>query len=253
MKRVLGGMILSSIGLWSSNIALEGPFSFYEAQKACKNIGNGFRTMEIYELFALRDLPATFEKDTSFWSATVLHKSRKDPTKKIDEEFHLEEQKLPAFTYYFKDGDITVSPKSKETKVLCTNDPRRKKPFDQFEKKESGSVVDHQFLIEWEPLTKEDKKKRLNYIKAISYCESKQTLGGNWRLPELDEMYSIINYDYSDPATDKDIFGMMVFKYYWVEDELDEDEAYVVGMRVGSVATSNKSNKSFVRCVRDIE
>lgn len=253
MRKGLLGIVLAFSILAADQVVLEGPFGFYEAQKACQKVGQGYRAMEIYELFALRGEPATFERESAFWSGTSLHTTRKDPTKKIDEEFHVEELKLPAFTYYYKDGDVTVSPKSKEAKVLCTNAAKKHKRFDQFEKTVNDTVADHNLEIEWEPLTEENKKKRFNYQNAVDYCEAKEDLGGGWRLPMLDEMYAIINYDYSDPATDRALFGIMMFKYYWVEDELNDHQAYVVGMKVGSVATSDKLNESYVRCVRELD
>ncbi len=43
-------------------------------------------------------------------------------------------------------------------------------------------------------------------------------------------------------------------RYYWSDDTTfgSKDEAYVVGFSIGSVATSEKSNKSYFRCVSDL-
>ena len=45
----------------------------------------------------------------------------------------------------------------------------------------------------------------------------------------------------------------MMSRYYWSDDTFGEHEAYVVGFKLGSVATSTKSNHSYFRCVSDLD
>lgn len=104
--------------------------------------------------------------------------------------------------------------------------------------------------ILWEPFVAHDKE---NHKDAKEICEDKKTEGKSWRLPSVDELYSIVNYNYVKPSVDAAIFSKMKKKYYWSEDTFKNDEAYVVGFSIGSVATSKKSLKSYFRCVQDRE
>ena len=75
----------------------------------------------------------------------------------------------------------------------------------------------------------------------------------SWRLPSVDELYGIVTYDRIQPSVPVDYFGVMMSRYYWSDDALDNTHAYVVGFKLGSVATSDKGNRSYFRCVSDIE
>lgn len=46
-------------------------------------------------------------------------------------------------------------------------------------------------------------------------------------------------------------FGAMMHRYYWTSDTLNEREAYAVGFKLGSVATVNKAETVYVRCVSE--
>jgi len=102
------------------------------------------------------------------------------------------------------------------------------------------------------PLDASDKKKRYTYDEAQEQCELSTFNGRSWRLPTLDELYGIVTYEQNRPSVNTALFGMMMHRYYWSSDEFGADDAYVVGFKFGSVATSSKKNRSYVRCVSDL-
>lgn len=90
----------------------------------------------------------------------------------------------------------------------------------------------------------------MNHDEAKNYCQDMSLLGKKWRLPTLDELYSITDHYISSPSTNKDIFRNFAYKFYWTNDGMD-DKAYVVGFKVGSVGLLPRWQKSFVRCVTE--
>jgi len=96
---------------------------------------------------------------------------------------------------------------------------------------------------------------------AISYCEG-LTLGGrsDWRLPNINELGSIIDYTKSINPTinstafpNTQSFSPSVFQSfnYWSSSTYaqDTDSAWSVNFSVGLVDYSDKTNGYYVRCV----
>jgi hypothetical protein len=221
--------------------------SYYSSIEACKKLGDEWRLPEIWELFDLRGKTDEFGFDKRYWSATPLKESRELKTQTGSDEVFIRDNSIPAFAFYLQDGDITPTPKEINALALCTKLPKREQNESYFTASQDG-VLDSLNNILWEPLT-EDKKE--NYEDAKDICEYKKTDGKSWRLPTVDELYSIVNYNYVKPSVNPAVFSKMQNKYYWSEDTFSEDEAYVVGFSIGSVATSKKSEKSYFRCVQD--
>ncbi len=155
------------------------------------------------------------------------------------------------YTFFLRDGDVTLSPLTKKAGVLCTDAPEPP-AVSRYETTEAG-VIDFQNRILWEPLDARDKTLKRSFEAAREFCETSDLQGRDWRLPYLDELYGIVTYERDRPSVPVEYFGVMMSRYYWSDDPFGEAQAYVVGFKRGSVATSDRANRSYFRCVSDLE
>ena len=245
-------ILISSIYAEQNYKELDKKYSYLSAITACKELGSQWRLPEIWELFELRGKTKEFGFDKRYWSKTPLKEKRKLDTHMASDEFFIRNTNIPAFAFYLQDGDVTPTPKNITAFALCTNLKKKKQSEHLFNNSSMG-VKDSLNYIIWEPLTKENRKLKVTYETAEEICENKTLYEISWRLPSLDELYSIVNYNYVKPSVNPKIFSDMQKKYYWSDDTFSENEAYVVGFSIGSVATSKQINKSFFRCVSDLD
>lgn len=228
--------------------AESGNFTYDMAQRYCKEHGDGkWRVPHIQELFMLRG-DKQFSKGRSFWAANLTVKMNTAVTTGSEGEDQRGERF--GYTFYLQDGDIAITPVTKTIGVICTDQPY-KQPDRHYEVTDSG-IIDHDNGILWHSIDAIDKKAKYSFEAAQQFCESLQIDDRSWRLPTLDELYSIVTYEWHRPTLDTSIFGHMMHRYYW-SDEFNEQQSYVVGFKLGSVATSNKKNHSYLRCVSDLD
>jgi len=244
-------ILVGAVTLFANEFkAIDGTYDYFQARHICsEKLGKGWRIPEIWELFALRGETERFGKGRRYWSGNTLGEARVVKMVRHESEYFVMNREIPAFAFYLQDGDITPTPKRTKAHVICTKGPKTMPSSKGFERLKDGRVADYRNDIVWEPLG--DKKRRnlkLTYGGAQAWCEAH-----GMRLPNVDELYAIVNLNYVKPAVDTAVFGRMHNKYYWSDDEFGDDAAYVVGFAIGSVATSDKSNRSYFRCVRDLE
>lgn len=225
-------------------------YDFEAAKSYCRGLGSAWRVPSIKELFPLRGNP-DFSPVHSFWSSNTAYDGISRMGTGSEGDAGMQQGSKIGYTFFLRDGDVTLSPLSKQTGVICTDAPV---PTDAsvYKTIEEG-IVDPQNGILWAHLDAYDKKLKHTYEQAQEFCEMLDLHGRSWRLPSVDELYSIVTYKRVRPSVPTESFGVMMSRYYWSDDNFGESQAYVVGFKLGSVATSAKSNRSYFRCVSDIE
>lgn len=94
---------------------------------------------------------------------------------------------------------------------------------------------------------------------ALSFCEDLSWAGyDDWRLPNVVELYSIVNNHVYSPSIDATVFPRTGSDTYWTSTSTlaYEKQAYYVNFDSGFVGSADKyslDSYSYIRCVRDIE
>lgn len=126
----------------------------------------------------------------------------------------------------------------------------------------SGNVVitDNATGLMWEQKTAANKADTYNWENAKNYCENQIGTSGtyagdsDWRLPNIKELVSIVDYGTVDPAIDETFFPNTKSDYYWWSSTTyagDTNLAFHVSFSTGNVSVHNKSLWSYyVRAVR---
>lgn len=153
------------------------------------------------------------------------------------------------YSFFPKERNITLSPLNKKIAAACTNTPESK-PSRAYQSNRTGTL-DKISGIYWHSLDSTDKKRKYTYDEAVQMCSNLTLEGKKWRLPTLEELYGIVDITHFRPSVDMNYFGPMMHRYYWSSDTLNEKEAYVVGFKLGSVASVSKQEPVHVRCVSD--
>jgi hypothetical protein len=75
-----------------------------------------------------------------------------------------------------------------------------------------GTVTDTETGLMWQ----QDESGYMNWESALSYCENLELAGYNdWRLPNINELQSLVDYSKFEPAIDKSFFPNAMSSYYW--------------------------------------
>ena len=117
-----------------------------------------------------------------------------------------------------------------------------------------GTVTDTTTGLMWQQAEAD----AMTWEAALTYCENLRLAGYNdWRLPNVNELQSIIDYDAYDPAIDTTYFPGAMPNAYWssttYEGNADSDNySWNVSFSSGDLITqtSDKSNSAYVRAVR---
>lgn len=112
----------------------------------------------------------------------------------------------------------------------------------RFERRED-CYHDHKTGLEW---SLDNISKELTWHNALSACT---TLGYGWRLPTIQELLTLVEYEKSKPAA---MLPNMRSFYYWSATIYDcyADDAWVVDFSYGNGFWYYKFNDYYVRAVR---
>ena len=90
-----------------------------------------------------------------------------------------------------------------------------------------------------------------NWQQALATCEGLTYAGhSDWRLPNVHELASLVNYERDRPASD---FPDMPSSYFWSSSTYvyRTDVAWYVSFSLGGVSYDNKTDSYNARCVRE--
>jgi murein DD-endopeptidase MepM/ murein hydrolase activator NlpD len=117
-----------------------------------------------------------------------------------------------------------------------------------------GTVTDTQSGLMWQ----KTEAGAMNWEAALTYCESLDFAGhDDWRLPNRNELQSLVDYAVFNPAIDTVAFPGALSSNYWSSSThaFKTGSAWLVdfsygGVNYGSVYVNNKFNSYYVRAVR---
>jgi hypothetical protein len=115
-----------------------------------------------------------------------------------------------------------------------------------------GTVTDTDTGLMWQQATAPD---TYTWQQALSYCEN-LTLAGydDWRLPNINELQSLVDYERYDPSINTTYFTNTVMSDYWSSTTYAEDPDHVwtviFGWGSGSLPWKSPSFHNYVRAVR---
>ncbi len=239
--------LFSSIAWGEIRLSPTEHYTQEQAQEYCRSFGASWRQMSIQELFALS--PSTsFNEEFSYWS------DNKGPSDTTEIGTGSEGDggiiAIVGYSFYPKERNITLSPPTKKIAAACIN-TSKKKQSRSYQITSKGTEEKSSALL-WHSLDATDKRAKYTFEQAQEQCENLTLYGRLWRVPSLNELYEIVDYEYVRPSVDTHYFGAMMHRYYWSSDSLSEREAYVVGFKLGSIATVPKSESAYVRCVSEL-
>ena len=109
-------------------------------------------------------------------------------------------------------------------------------------------VTDNITGLQWE---RTSNPTAMTWTEAKGYCETLQTNGACWRLPERVELASIVNYSKQFPAIDA-TFDTTPAMGFWTATTVSGTPArrWVVNFDLGYIQNVDATSTAFVRCVR---
>ena len=162
--------------------------------------------------------------------------------------------------YYFSPlyGSYSQNRKTKTYQVLCVSGdemlPATSVDFTTQTISEADVVTDSKTGLMWQKEYVTDK----TWQQALKYCEDSTYAGySDWRLPNENELASLVNYEKSGQPYS--YFPDMTNTSYWFWSSSNSNSAYsadgavVVDFSAGRVNGGYKTDKWYVRCVRNAD
>lgn len=115
---------------------------------------------------------------------------------------------------------------------------------------DDGTITDKSTGLMWQ---REAPVETMTRKTALEYTENLTLAGyGDWRLPNRNELESIVDYQRWSPAIDTAYFPNTVPSWYWSSSTFagSSNLAWVVGFYSGNVNYYGKSGNLYVRAVR---
>lgn len=150
---------------------------------------------------------------------------------------------------YFNDGSVGVTNAEYAGHVRCV---RGSLELASAISNGDSTVTDQRTGLIWQQQTAPETK---NWQGALDYCNS-LTLGehSDWRLPNIKELISLVDPNYTSPAINSVLFPGTVSSYYWSSTTLAglANGGWVVRFDYGTseYGSHYKSYPAYVRCVR---
>ncbi|MDD5052592.1 MAG: DUF1566 domain-containing protein [Sulfuricurvum sp.] len=210
--------------LWGeTHLAIIEDFTQESAGEYCRSLGNGWHLMSIGEIYTLPQT-APFNPKYSYWSSdqTAADNSEIGTGSEGDGS----KTSMLGYSFYPKERNITLSPTWKRISAACTDEVKPKR-IREYKITPMGTIDSYSNIL-WHSLDATDKRTKYTYDDAKEMCDNLTLYGKSWRLPTIEELYRIVDYSFTRPSVDMKFFGVMMQRYYWSSDTLNEKEAYVV-------------------------
>jgi hypothetical protein len=121
----------------------------------------------------------------------------------------------------------------------------------RFVKNSDGTVTDNLFKVMWGPTLPE----YMTYSKAEKACKDLSFAGyKDWRLPTVNELFSLVDRKKYSPAIDTEIFPDTKSNWYWTSEVYvgSSDDGWIVYFNYGYVSYYYRNSVLYVRPVRQV-
>jgi hypothetical protein len=149
---------------------------------------------------------------------------------------------------------------------LCQNYIDNQWPNDRYIRHNDGTVTDTQTKLMWKQCTEGQSASdcsvgsvsSYNWQQALVHTESINNNGGfaghtDWRIPNIEELRSIVAYNCYSPAINLYIFpNSPTNAIYWSSSpyRFVNDVSRTIGLRNGGDGTRNRASGAFIRLIR---
>ncbi len=265
---------LSGVMYWNQ------AFQYVAAMNDAQYSGfNDWRVPNCLELASLRNLgqvstiPDIFTGTTGdpYWNSTVVPGSSTeafslhfDPGQMLPREIASYQGAVRACRSFYRGSDPPGFPRTGKTTALHPADGadlgddganQAGYPLSgpRFVNTGNGTVTDNATGLVWEKSCSTEEKTWEEAFSHIKWLNS-SILGGksDWRLPNQMELYSIVDYEKTNPAIDQNYFSDTESSIFWSSNTVEEDHttAWAVSFGTGFGDHYPKTNLNYVRAVR---
>lgn len=243
----------------------EDKLSAADAETACSalnanNNNNGYagfnnwRLPTANELFEILDFNSftpsvnttTFPgtKESDYWSSTNY---TADSTKRWQVSFNL--------------GNLNATEKTTTNYVRCVSGNSPPSPVPYYTNTET--FIDYSTSLVWQACSSGETfvggcsgtAALLTWQAALDYCNNLSLAGySDWRLPNVYELMSIVNFQNAGPAINKTMFPTTISFAYWTSSTSKKkpEDAWVFGFQDGELGSVIKVVSVHARCVHDM-
>ncbi|NPA63366.1 MAG: DUF1566 domain-containing protein [Epsilonproteobacteria bacterium] len=127
----------------------------------------------------------------------------------------------------------------------------------EFSRSAAGVVTDSATGLQWQDDYSDNGGEipKLSWVDAINYCESLMLDGSGWRLPNIRELNSIVDFSHRNPAIYSEFkYNPYTTGFYWssTTKKNNMNYAWYISFYSGDRRFSryDKSYNMYVRCVR---
>jgi hypothetical protein len=164
-----------------------------------------------------------------------------------------------AWLVFFNLGYVTGDAKSSDYRVRCVRrGPLEIGHFDAFALSGDRVVTDRQTGLDWQGcaggqtgVSCSGTAFMRTWPQSLAYCEGLSWAGySDWRLPNRNELQSIVDYSRRYPSIDTDAFPSTPNAAFWSSSSPPDEGACYINFDLGVVYRSDKLNNNRIRCVR---
>lgn len=148
------------------------------------------------------------------------------------------------------DGSLLRALETNTERVRCVRSNGQNALISVFKDNGDGSVTDLATSLIWQQT---NNILSLSQAGATTYCLNLVMAGSrNWRLPEIKELGSLIDFRLVSPVIDTQVFPTPRFQLYWTSSSTasNPSRAWFVDFESGFLFSALKSQLNNVRCVR---